>query len=214
MRFRLVYQGLLPASGNSSKPDVIRDIRDEFDPQLEFLWKTHTALRELRQTAIVLKEPHAYSETPRSPFGIERDIVQYPAREEEVDLCATLKRGGKEYLPLVRKSLDLNCEIKILFLRKEDPGSLVMQGGDIDNRIKLLFDALRVPDADVAKKYPQKRDFTYCLLESDTLISGFAVETDRLLYPIEKRPYEAYLVLEVILRVLRIGSWNMCLAGN
>ena len=101
----------------------------------------------------------------------------------------------------------------ILFLRQEDPGSLVLQGGDIDGRIKTLFDALRKPDADVAARYPQKYDPIYCLLESDTLISGFDVDTDRLLSPQTAEESEAHLVIEVTIRVLNIGPWNMSLIG-
>ena len=39
----------------------------------------------------------------------------------------------------------LTCGLKILFLRKEGPGKLILQGGDIDNRLKTLLDALKMP---------------------------------------------------------------------
>lgn len=59
-------------------------------------------------------------------------------------------------------------------------------GGDIDNRIKVLFDGLRMPkterelggfgiDAD--------EDPFFCLLEDDTLITRVSVTTDRLIIP-------------------------------
>jgi hypothetical protein len=41
---------------------------------------------------------------------------------------------------------DTSCSIDILFLHRDAPGRIVRSGGDIDNRIKVLFDALRVPD--------------------------------------------------------------------
>jgi hypothetical protein len=90
----------------------------------------------------------------------------------------------------------------------------VLQGGDVDNRIKTLFDALRIPTLDEQKKNAPKEDPTYCLLESDTLISGFHVDTGRLLMPETIKPNEVHLVIEVAVRVLNLGTWNVCLMGD
>jgi hypothetical protein len=214
MRFRLVYHGRLPATGNSSKkPDKVRDIRDQFHPQLKFLWESHAALKRLKQTSIVSTHPGADLGLDDSPFRAPRDLTQFPMRDYETDLCAPIPANGKSYIPLIRQSLALNCHLGILFLRQEDPGDLVLQGGDVDNRIKTLFDALRIPDPDSVGKYPQNADPLFCLLESDTLISGFDVDTDRLLFAKTDEESEAYLVIEVTIRVLKIGPWNMSLIG-
>ena len=215
MRFRLIYQGPLSGSGNSSKKaDEVRDIRDQLHSQLEYLWQSHNSLKKVRKTAIVRKDGQGFYAIKDSPFSVERDIEKYPAREDEIDLSGCIYENGHCYIPLVRESLSLNCHLDILFLRHEDPGSLVLQGGDLDNRIKTLFDALRKPDNDIALKYPQKYNPLYCLLESDTLISGFQVDTDRLLTPpTNGRKNESHLVIEVSVRVLRLGSWNMSLIG-
>ncbi len=85
------------------------------------------------------------------------------------------------------------------------------RGGEIDNRIKTVLDSLRVPDADVEEKYPQSQNPTYCLLENDTLVSDLSVSTNRLLFPKDEHPHEAHLILEVVVRVLKVGSWNVCL---
>ena len=216
MRFYLVFKGRLPSSGNSrGKPDIVRNIRDQFHPQLELLWKTSPALHRLRRTAWVAENPAQFvGAVMESPLGPERDIDQYPPGAGWVDLCAPIKKGQKTYIPLVRQSLDLNCHLDILFLRQEDPGALVLQGGDIDGRIKTLFDAFRIPDEDVEQRYPQARDKTFCLLENDTLISGFGVSTGRLLMPETEYPNECHLIIEVTVRVLKLGSWNACLTGD
>lgn len=214
MQFRLVWRGKLPGTGNSSKkPNVVRDIRDELHPQLEFLWKSHSALKRLKSTSIVSTNAARDLNLTDSPYHAPRNLAQFPMRDYETDLCAPICENGRSYIPLVRKSLDLNCHLNIMFLRQEDPGSLVLQGGDLDNRIKTLFDALKKPEPDIAARFQQKHDPTYCLLESDTLISGFDVDTDRLLFPQTAEESEAYLVIEVVIRVLNIGPWNISLVG-
>jgi hypothetical protein len=214
MRFRLIYQGPLSGSGNSSKKTKqVQEIRDKIHPQLKFLWETHDALKRLRQTAVVSSGPMSDLALTDGPFKQYRDFEKRPIAAHEVDLCAEIIENGKKYVPLVRKSLNLNCHLNILFLRQEDPGSLVLQGGDIDNRIKTLFDALRKPEGDIPDRFPQQHDPLYCLLESDTLISGFDVDTDRLLLPQTDQENEVHLVIEVLVRVLKIGPWNMSLLG-
>jgi hypothetical protein len=80
------------------------------------------------------------------------------------------------------------CSLDILFLRRHDAGSLIANGGDIDNRIKVLFDGLRMPgnDAELGGLLiePDEDPF-FCLLEDDALITRVSVETDRLLLPLE-----------------------------
>jgi hypothetical protein len=215
MQFRLVYRGQLPASGNSSKkPDKVRDIRDQFHPQLEILWKTHPALKRLQTSAWVTDGKTQVLGTYASPFDPEPDFKRYPPPPHFVNLLTPIDVDGKAYIPLVRESLSLTCSLGILFLRQEDPGSLVLQGGDIDGRIKTLFDALRMPTAEVVRKYPQAQDHTYCLMESDTLISSFDVDTDRLLVAETNHAHEALLVIDVSINVMKLGSWNYCLLGN
>jgi hypothetical protein len=213
MRFTLIYHGPLFGSGNKSKPDKVRDLRDQLHPQLKYLWDNNTALKHLRQSAIVGRLGPDLALT-QSPFTAPRDLERFPIRENEVDLCEPIAQGGVSYIPLVRKSLDLNCRLDIHFLRQEDPGSLVLQGGDVDNRIKMLFDALRKPDLDVQQQYPQAHQVNYCLLESDSLIASFGVTTDRLLFPETEHPNEVHLLIEVTINVLRVGNWNVCLLGN
>jgi len=65
---------------------------------------------------------------------------------------------------------------------------LVSSGGDIDNRIKVLFDGLRVPkyDSELKNLAPEEGENPlFCLLEDDdSLITSIKITTDRLLTPI------------------------------
>jgi threonine synthase len=78
----------------------------------------------------------------------------------------------------------------------------VKTGGDIDNRIKVLFDALRMPkigefDAETPPA-PDEAPF-FCLLQDDSLITEIKVTTDRLLTPLqtEEDSDDVHLVIHV-----------------
>jgi hypothetical protein len=78
------------------------------------------------------------------------------------------------------------CSLDVIFLRRDEPGNLIQGGGDIDNRIKVLFDALRMPQSveELAGATPSTdQEPFYCLLEDDRLITEVKVTTDRLLTP-------------------------------
>ena len=75
-------------------------------------------------------------------------------------------------------------------MRRDDPGGIVKNGGDVDNRLKVLVDGLRMPtEARELGSYqtidPADEDPFYCLLEDDSLITGISVTTDRLIVPKE-----------------------------
>jgi hypothetical protein len=114
----------------------------------------------------------------------------------------------------VREKLGVVCDLDILFMRKEEPGSLILQGGDIDNRIKTLFDGLKTPTADDMKAgAPDAKPF-YCLLEQDSLITGANVRTDRLLKAPNGDVHQVHLIIGVNVRVVRVTWENMGFIGD
>ncbi len=210
MRFHLVYSGPLSASGNKSKPEEIAAIRAKISPQLQNLWSTHHSLQ------VLLRE----GATPPASGGIaimRGEKGELGPRDKAKngwgnDLLTEIQINCTSFLPLVRRSLSLNCELDILFLRQQDPGQLISQGGDIDNRVKTLLDALRNPEIAEDKRSPTiGSNLVYTLMESDTLVSRLNIDTDRLLVSNSAAPNEAHLVIEVTLNVLRVGPHNMCL---
>jgi hypothetical protein len=118
MRFRLTYDGPLVTGNSSAQSKAKWGIREHLRPQLEQLWKTHPALKGVGLSARV-----------GGIVKIDRHKVVRQALKEPVIV------DGKQFVPLVRKSLELACllacELEILFLRQEEPGSLIFQGGDI-----------------------------------------------------------------------------------
>jgi hypothetical protein len=128
-----------------------------------------------------------------------------------LDLNAPFSIAGKLFRPLVRKSLDLACGIHILFLRKEEPGSLIERGGDLDNRLKTLFDGLRMPTSDdfSAVINGPCDDPLNCLLEDDSLITDCDIRTDRLLSRPNSNKSEVRLIIEVDIKVMRVQPYNL-----
>lgn len=208
MRFHLIYSGSLPASANKSKASDVVRIRKELSPQLERLWATHAGLKELREIGYK-RRSNAIVQIDGNAYATPRMLCQhYPAYFD--CMINPLQSGQKVYVPLVRESLHLTCELDILFLREQDPGALITQSGDIDGRIKTLLDALRMPDADEARRHPEQ-DGPFVLLENDSLVSRLDVDTDRLLTPAPAGEKEVHLVIGVQLNVLRVTEYNLCL---
>jgi hypothetical protein len=221
MKFTLIYDGDLPASANRSKTTHVSRIRDQFHDQLADLWESHIVLRQLARTARTRPNPGAGYLVGREPIWSPPVLPEYndpipPLMPGQTDLCAPIQvPNSAAYLPLIRKSLNLACAVDILFLRHEDPGSLILQGGDIDGRIKTLFDALRMPseDEERAGGIPTATPL-YCLLESDSLISDLSVRTGQLLGDRTKKPHTVRLTIDVTIKVLRVMNENQCLIGG
>ena len=107
---------------------------------------------------------------------------------------------GFEFITLITEKLSLFCELDILFLRFGQPGSLYV-GGDIDNRIKTLFDALSLPKANQLNDsitFDDDEKPLYCLLKDDALITKVNIETDQLY--VEEDPKMVRLIIKVKVR--------------
>jgi len=107
----------------------------------------------------------------------------------------------------------------ILFLRREPLGGIVNNGGDIDNRLKVLFDALSVPEhanqlPPTANPDPSEMPFA-CLLQSDRLITSVRVESETLLGPLEPQSgANVKLVIRATVKIQKLTYWNMGLGGD
>ena len=194
------YEGELRSNG---RPATKWEIRKYFHSQLSELWKIDPALAQVRKYRriprggyMMIEQHHSMNEVPVAPVN-----------GDAVDLLEPIVRGGREFLPLIRNSLGLRCGLKIAFMRKEEPGRLY-QGGDMDNRLKTLFDALSVPNPDQIIEDSSVADPIYCLLEDDGLISQLDVDTHRLLTKPNSSKHEVHLLIEVDVRVAHARQYN------
>ncbi|MDP1740127.1 hypothetical protein [Polaromonas sp.] len=104
--------------------------------------------------------------------------------------CLLRPLSGTVFVPLISEEMNAVAELEVSILRPEPPGGLLTQGGDIDNRLKTLFDSLTMPrhlnqlppSAEQASDSP-----FFCLLEDDNLVTSVSVRTEQLLEPIEDK---------------------------
>jgi hypothetical protein len=181
MEFHLVYQGQLPAAGGTGKKTRNTEkhaMRKVFHRQLATLWQTHPFL-----SGFMANEQEGPPDKPRHGYA---------------DRYA---RCGYRFVPLISEFLMIACSLDILFLRRDGPGALIKSGGDIDNRIKVLFDALRTPKTcdEVCGQPELGEDPFYCLLEDDKLISRVRVDANWLLTPPNtgEHIHDVHLIIQV-----------------
>ncbi len=174
MEFRLTYEGvLLGASRSNSRASHKHDIRRVFHKQLERLFWLHPAFYNIRPNELSQPAMTRHFETLHNQQRYEKRLAEF-------------ERCGYRFFPLATREWSLLCSIQILFLRPDVPGGAI-RSGDIDNRMKTIFDALRIPSGKSelgGYNTPQNGENPFfCLLEDDSLISHASIETDTLLQP-------------------------------
>jgi hypothetical protein len=186
MEFRLTYQGPLFANrSDDTRPPRLKHmhvIRTTFHRQLSELWNLDSRLKRYVGKSHAL-EPDG-SKKPYSPLE---------------NLQKLYRHSGINWAPLVNETWGIVCGLDILFLRREPKGGIV-QSGDLDNRIKTLFDAMAIPKENaipgdlVSQSEPNP---FFCLLSDDKLISEFRVTSDRLLTPTTTGNDEVHLIIGI-----------------
>ena len=192
MEFTLHYHGpLKAATGRNKRKDHKHDLRRHFHKQLKELWKL-PQLSEFRDSLIV-PEPDA------------------------AESRALLRRVGQyHFAPLISSYFDLVANLEIVMLRPEPEGRIFVRSGDIDNRLKTLLDALKVPNdeaalPDNASPSPDESPF-FCLLEDDSLVTNVDIQTAHWLEPEVQDSDEVVLLLRIRTKPTRVTWGNMGLA--
>lgn len=210
MEFRLIYEGSLKANNSGgSRVAEKHSIRQQIHKQLDVLWTQHPNLN-WKRTGIIDK-PAGYVEQMQRKGKLFND----PNATSVETLARRFDKCGFRFVPLVNKAFELVCGLDILFLRRDNPGNLILQGGDVDNRIKTLIDALRVPtDCSELPKgcVPEHNENPFfCLLENDSLVTELHVTTDRLLIPLrhDESANNVHLLIRVKVKAAKFSAFNM-----
>ena len=102
---------------------------------------------------------------------------EFPFLRRNVNAYATetsYHKFGFHFIPLVNGQQAPHCRLDILFLRRDAPGNLIRSGGDLDNRMKVLFDGLKMPSSadELGSATPgQDENPFFVLTEDDSLIT-------------------------------------------
>lgn len=190
MRFVLHYRGSLRSNGN---PTHKHELREAFHHQLKQLW----------------------AQPPLSEHGA---FLVYP-RPRPGEYSLPRPFGPFVFVPLVAGEMNVVAELSVVLLRPEAPGQLITQGGDIDNRLKTLFDALTVPRHQNAlptgaAPTPNQQPFFYCLLEDDNLVTSVAVKTEQLLEPVaDASIVDVSITVHTKVTRLTMGNGNFALGA-
>lgn len=177
MEFVLYYRGDLKAN---AKPGFKHKLRKYFHTQLSLLWQ-------------------------QEPLSGHRSFLKNHEDLEPHEMNIIKVVGDFIFAPLVCSKLHLVTSLAVTMLRPEPPGKIVTQAGDIDNRLKTLFDSLKMPteqELPRGEKPEQDESPFFCLLEDDSRITKLVVETDRLLDPLAESS-EVVLLLRIRTSKLR-----------
>lgn len=134
----------------------------------------HKIRQELHEQICALAKCDAFA-------GLLLDDLQ--GKRKPGERAMYTEHAGKRYWFLIPEHLKIAVDINITILVPHDVGVVVHNGGDIDNRVKTLFDSLRVPAA--PSEIPASDDFDYskggmyCLLQDDKLINRVSIQTYR-----------------------------------
>jgi hypothetical protein len=187
--FDLTYSGRLSGSSNSKPQNKFKnELRNHFHQQLCALsgrpgmYENICWMTEARVKGNVLVE---------IPSAQKRRRYSYMEGHHYVTF------HGSRYVPLITRSRGLVCHLAITLHRREKPGGIIL-GADIDNRLKTIFDALRIPhSADEAGSDTNRPDPFFCVLEDDSLITNLSVNTRELLRPATEHENADYAELTI-----------------
>lgn len=197
VEFRLIYKGRIPSQQASiGVGEAKHQIRLAVHEQLKLLWHEHPVLKDWAKFDI------AEAQQARSYADILADNYQ---------------RCNMRFLPLVNNRSGLACALDILFLRRDPPGSPIISGGDIDNRLKVLIDGLKMPQE--CSQLPAgwrpgpEHDPLYCLMQDDGMITEIKVTSDRLLTLREQDEHRNAVQIVIHVTTKIVKPWVLSIGG-
>jgi hypothetical protein len=178
MELTLTYSGPLPACQDADKhTEQKQKIRLAFSRQLEKKFTTEPTLMQ-------------WSDSPQgcglmAHTKVISGAIVWDCEQEKHQACFyEAETCGFRAVPIVTSHNGLGCQLDVEILRRARAGGVMAggdRGGDIDNRLKPLLDALALPMRPNQIPGPLwgKGERLYCLLEDDALVSRLMIDIQR-----------------------------------
>lgn len=138
-----------------------------------------------------------------------KDLTEYSTSKDNFKL--PIEIGDFSFIPRVTERMSSIAELDIILLQPAKIG-ILHNSGDIDNRLKSLLDALKIPHEPGAlpeNAMPDENEKPfYCLLEDDSLVSRLNVRTEQWLgRPVNSK--EVLAIIHVKTKLTKIGIGNL-----
>jgi hypothetical protein len=185
MELTLRFRGELPAATKSNARVLDKHrIRKDLHNQLAVFWAQHRSLVDINKDLKGLQ----ITKRARGVFDVDRPIIGMKNFFWRYPLC------GYDFIPLVTHVHELHCHLDIRVYRRLDQRGILFEGGDLDNRLKTFFDALRVPaepsqipeelDTPEMEFHTKEWPHMFCLLDDDKAIKKLSIQSLKMLTPI------------------------------
>jgi hypothetical protein len=167
LELRLSYDDYIPSDepNTDRRSELKHIVRLVFSDQLRKRWRDSPKLSKWKSKGFVS------ASRVDGRYVVPDDELPEHSPFFRVPVC------GYQAVPLVSWHNNLGCELDVVFTG--EGRSAIRPDGDLDNRLKTLFDALRMPLQENQVPAPQwgsGNDELFCLLEDDSLIRKFSVE--------------------------------------
>jgi hypothetical protein len=195
--FTLKHAGPVLSGRSTYAKEKKSDLRYEFHKQLALLWRVHPYLKTL--------DPGTFARQPARKQRMD-DIA--PAVHYETDLYYRCLLGGIDYVPIVSYGHRMHCQLAIRLHSRRSPGGIIHQGADLDNRLKVIVDALRMPDPGQDTEGAAsdgEEALMFCLLENDDLVTKLSIETFQLLSEDLKTAEPEYVEVDIDVHVVPVA---------
>ena len=187
----LRYSGPLPANDKNPVRDK-HEVRMAISPQLEMFCKRDGFFNDCLLPDLLTGQ---IDRKGKLQFNHEEN---HPHNNK---LFCRVPIGDWEFVPLIHRQAYLACELDITWLRAERAGDL-LHGGDLDNRLKTLFDGLRTPYNKNELPANASPGRVYCLLDDDALITKLSVSTHQMLEEKNSGPRKTHVELFIHVKVI------------
>lgn len=182
MEIILTYRGRIPAK--RSDKEAVWAIRKEFHLQLAKLWG--------KEPFDVLKR--------WEDAGFSADAPHF-----------TRHWRNQTFVPFLGQDVSVGADLDITLLTGVPIQKRVISAGDLDNRIKRIVDALRVPKGhgEMVEELPPDARW-YCLLEDDDVVTSLSAKLGP--YLGSDDPAESFAFIRVRPVALRVTFANIAMA--